>query len=107
MITMMIIIIIMMTITDPYERMFMKFTPVDLSDYKDKLITQQGYICPVTQEYVEPPGVEILFVNGQDYAISLSGVDKLRKKYGQVYINDKIVHAIEKSTEEQVVRDQG
>lgn len=78
---------------------------VDMDDYKDKLIQQQGWVCPVTQRYVECQDVEIIFVNDMDYAISKMGMEKLKEKYGVEYINNKVVEFKKLTTEDEVVRD--
>lgn len=85
----------------------MEITKLDLDEYKEKLIEQQGYICPVTQAYIDVNDVDVIFLNGHDYAISFIGLTKLRDKFGVEYINDKIVYGMKQTTEDQVVRDQG
>jgi hypothetical protein len=70
---------------------------LDMKEYKEKLIEQQGFLCPWTSEYIEPSNVEILYLNGMDFAISHHGLNQLRDdpKWGKVYINNKIVHSID------------
>lgn len=87
---------------------FIEGNRIQLEQYKDFLIIEQGYICPVLMEYVEYKDVEILWLNERDWAISRDGLNKLRTKWGAQYINDKLVHAMEyDATEDQVVREKG
>lgn len=84
----------------------METTKIDLTEYKQKLLDGQGWICPVTQMYENPEDLFILFVNDHDWAISKEGLNKLRIKYGAQFINDKIVHTLE-VIENNLVRDKG
>lgn len=86
----------------------MEGTKVDMKDYKDKLITEQGWVCPITQEYIDNDDVEVLFVNDTDFVVSHEGLKKLRIKYGPVYINSKIVHLMTiDEVQKKVYRDRG
>ena len=66
----------------------------DLEDYKEKIIQQQGWICPVSQKATEVDQGQIIFVKQDDFFISNEGLKSLRERYGVTYINDKIVTRI-------------
>lgn len=85
--------------------MDMQITKAQIDEYKQKLIDNQGWICPVIQMYVEPDHVDVLFLNDHDWAISKEGMNALRAKWGDTYINDKIQFIPQKATEDEVVRD--
>lgn len=79
---------------------------IAIEKYKQELIEQQGYICPIIQVAVSPIETEILHVNEDDYAVSMEGLSILRAKFGNTYINDKIVYSITK-TDNKLTRDMG
>ena len=79
---------------------------VTFKTYKEKVLRDQMYMCPVSQRYIEVEDGDILNVCNEDYIISKDGMTLLRHKYGASYINDKIVHGVE-IINGQIIRDKG
>lgn len=67
---------------------------VNMDEYKEDLISRQGFVCPIANKYLDAEDAFIIYVNDTDYAVSQEGMEKLRAKYGKLYINDKIVHSM-------------
>jgi len=73
-----------------------KGEPLDMAQYKKDVIANQGTLCPVTLEPVDPDEGQVIFNLSKEWFISTLGLKLLRDMFGDVYINSKIVHGAKK-----------
>jgi hypothetical protein len=66
---------------------------IDMTEYKNEVITIQGGVCAVTLHDVAPADGEIIWINGTDYFISYVGLAFLKKRFGESWIDERIVDA--------------
>lgn len=64
---------------------------MDMTEYKNEVILIQGGVCAVTLHDVGPNDGEVIFINGTDYFVSYVGLGFLKKRFGETWIDERIV----------------
>jgi hypothetical protein len=64
---------------------------IDMTEYKKSCIEIQQGLCPVTMHECEPSDGEILYLNGLDYFISRTGLKLLRDRFGDRFIDERLI----------------
>ncbi len=64
---------------------------MDMTEYKSETILIQGGVCAVTLHDVSPDDGEVIFINGSDYFVSYVGLAFLKKRFGESWIDERIV----------------
>lgn len=61
-------------------------------DYRKKLVSESGHVfCPVSHDMLSVYDGEIIYVNGGDYFISTTGIEKLKDIFGDEFIKERII----------------
>lgn len=65
---------------------------IDMTDYKKELIEMQNGLCPITMQECEPADGDVIYIKGIDYFVSRLGLKFLRDRFGDKFIDERIIH---------------
>jgi hypothetical protein len=64
---------------------------MDMTAYKMQTLEAQLGLCPITMHECEPSDGDILYLNGIDYFVSNVGLKLLRERFGNEFIDSRVV----------------